>query len=73
VVRCLGAAGTPTEIVVLLHREIVAIINRPDVKERLAAIDYTLVGNTPDQLAAQISSEVEKWKKVIREANIKAE
>jgi tripartite-type tricarboxylate transporter receptor subunit TctC len=68
----LAPAGTPKEIVALLHREIVAIIKRPDVKQRLAAIDFTLVGNTPDQFANQIKAELAKWAKVVREAGIKA-
>ena len=45
----------------------------PDVKERFAAIGVDVVGNTPDEFAAQIKAEVVKWAKVIKDANIKVE
>jgi tripartite-type tricarboxylate transporter receptor subunit TctC len=66
-------AGTPREIITLLHREIVEIIALPDVKERLAAIGFEPIGNTPEECAAQFRTEIAKWGKVIREAGIKAE
>src|SRR5215471_10002681 len=66
-------AGTPTDIVTLLQREIVQIIAQPDMKERLSALGFDPVGSTPQQFAMQLELEVEKWTKVIRAANIKAE
>jgi len=66
-------AGTPREIVVQLHREIVQIVTLPDVKERLAGLGFEAVGNAPEEFAAQIRRELPKWAKVVREANIKAE
>ena len=62
--------GTPKDIVALLHREIVAL---PEVKDRLAVLGFEAVANTPTEFAAQIKSELVKWDKVVREANIKAE
>src|SRR5207249_2439421 len=47
-------AGTPREIITLLHREIVKIVALPDMKDRLAALGFERVANTPDQFAAQI-------------------
>src|SRR5437016_865862 len=66
-------AGTPKEIIELLHREIVRSVALPDVKERLDAIGFVPVANTPDEFAAVIKMESERWAKVIRAANIKAE
>jgi len=66
-------AGTPREIIDLLHREIVRIVALPDVKARLDAIGFVPVANTPDEFAAVIKAESERWAKVIRAANIKAE
>ena len=57
----------------LLNREINRIIALPDVKVRLAALGYEPVGTTPEDFAAQIKADMEKWGKVIRAANIKAE
>jgi tripartite-type tricarboxylate transporter receptor subunit TctC len=66
-------AGTPTEIVALLHREIVRTVVLPEVKEQLDAIGFVPVANTPDEFAAVIKLESERWAKVIRAANLKAE
>ena len=63
--------GTPKEIIDKLQREIARIVALPEVKQRLAAIGYTPVGNTPEQFAAQIKADVARWAKVIREAGIK--
>jgi tripartite-type tricarboxylate transporter receptor subunit TctC len=46
-------AGTPKEIIIVLHREIMAIIALPDVKERLATLGLEAVGTTPEECAAQ--------------------
>jgi len=66
-------AGTPKEIVALLHREIVKLGTLPDVREKLNALGFEPVGNTPDEFAAQIRRELPKWAKLVRDANIKAE
>jgi tripartite-type tricarboxylate transporter receptor subunit TctC len=63
--------GTPKEIIDKLQREIARIVALPEVKERLAAIGYTPVGNTPEEFAAQIKADVARWAKVIRDAGIK--
>jgi tripartite-type tricarboxylate transporter receptor subunit TctC len=66
-------ARAPKEIGALLHREIVKVISQPDIKERLAAIGVDPVGNTPEEFARQIVSEIEKWGNVIRAANLKVQ
>jgi tripartite-type tricarboxylate transporter receptor subunit TctC len=66
-------AGTPKAIVDTLYRETIAILKLPDVQARFAAIGVDVVGNTPDQFAAQIKAEIAKWGKVIKDANIRAE
>jgi tripartite-type tricarboxylate transporter receptor subunit TctC len=66
-------AGTPKPIIDLLHREVVKIMALPDVKEKLDALGFEVVGSTPDEFTARIKIEIPKWGKVIREANIKPE
>ena len=66
-------AGTPKEIIALLHREIVKIVMLPELQERLVALGFERVANTPDEFAAQIKTEIAKWAGVIRAAGIKAE
>jgi tripartite-type tricarboxylate transporter receptor subunit TctC len=66
-------AGTPKEIVNLLAREIAGSVARSDVRERLAALGFRPVANTPDEFAARIRVEMEKWGKVVRDANLRIE
>src|SRR5581483_148787 len=69
----LAPAGTPREIIALLHAEIVKIVALPDVQKRLDDLGFEVVASTPDAFAARIQSEMEKWGKVIRDAKIKVE
>jgi tripartite-type tricarboxylate transporter receptor subunit TctC len=64
-------AGTPKEIVNQLAKETARIVHLPDVAAKLRAIGYVPVGNTPEEFAALIKSDIAKWEKVIREAGIK--
>jgi tripartite-type tricarboxylate transporter receptor subunit TctC len=66
-------AGTPAEIVALLHREVVRVMAQADVKERLAGLGFETVTNTPQEFALWIKSEIGKWGKVIRDAGIHAQ
>ena len=72
-VGVLAPAGTPQDIVALLQGEVAKIMALPDVKERLAALGFSPVGNTSAQFAAQLQTEMEKWTKVIRAAGIKVQ
>jgi tripartite-type tricarboxylate transporter receptor subunit TctC len=65
-------AGTPKEITALLNREIIKLIELPDIKEKLASLGFTAVGMTAGESAALFRTESSKWAKVIREAGIKA-
>ena len=66
----LAPAGTPRPVVDTLQQEIARMIALPDVKERLAAIGFTPVANTPDAFAAELKREVARWAKVIADAKI---
>jgi tripartite-type tricarboxylate transporter receptor subunit TctC len=72
-VGILVPAGTPKDIITLLHRETAKIIALPDIKERLATLGFEPVVSTPEDFGRQISAEIEFWGKVIRAANIKAQ
>jgi len=63
-------AGTPRPIIDRIHGEIAKIMTQPEVRERLATLGFEPVGNTPEQFAAWIRSEMAKWAKVIRDAHI---
>jgi tripartite-type tricarboxylate transporter receptor subunit TctC len=66
-------AGTPREIVELISREIARSVAQPEVQERLAALGFTPVADTPDEFAARIKLEIEKWGKVVRDAHLRIE
>jgi tripartite-type tricarboxylate transporter receptor subunit TctC len=66
-------AGTPQDVIDRLHREIVRIVALPDVRERLSALGFEPIASTPGEFADRIRWEIDKWAKVIRAANIKAQ
>ena len=65
--------GTPRGVIDRLHREIVRIVALPDVRERLSALGFEPIASTPEEFADRIRWEIDKWAKVIRAANIKAQ
>jgi tripartite-type tricarboxylate transporter receptor subunit TctC len=69
----LAPAKTPRAIVNRLHTEIVKVLGRPDIRERLLSQSTEPVGNTPAEFAAFIRSEHAKWGKVIRDANVRVD
>jgi tripartite-type tricarboxylate transporter receptor subunit TctC len=66
-------AGTPREIVDVLHREIAKIMAMPDVKARFPALGLEPVGSSPEEFGAYIKADIARWEKVIRDANIRSE
>ncbi len=70
-VGVLVPAGTPKQIVSLLHREITEAMALPEMKARLISIGFDLVASTPEEFAARITKEIELWSSVIRKSGIK--
>ena len=65
--------STPAEIVDKLNREINEALSDPRIGARLAEVGGTVVAGTPADFSKLIADETEKWAKVIRAANMKAE
>ncbi|MFL5086950.1 MAG: Bug family tripartite tricarboxylate transporter substrate binding protein [Xanthobacteraceae bacterium] len=63
-------AGTPREIVELLHREVARVMAAPEIRERLVTLGFEPVAGSPEEFAAWIRNEIAKWANVIRDANI---
>ena len=66
-------AKTPAAVISKLNRELVLILNRPDIKEKFVSDGVDTVGSTPAELAAMVKAEVARMEKVIKAAGITAE
>jgi tripartite-type tricarboxylate transporter receptor subunit TctC len=66
-------AGTPPEVVNRLNAALNASLRSPKIMERLASLSVEARENSPADFAAFFQSELDKWGRVIREANIKLE
>jgi tripartite-type tricarboxylate transporter receptor subunit TctC len=69
----LAPAKVPRDIIARLNREIVAILDKPDVRDALLSEGGDITPGTPEQFAAFLKSELAKWAKVVKEAGITAE
>jgi tripartite-type tricarboxylate transporter receptor subunit TctC len=66
-------AGTPRPIIDRLQRELKAVINLPEVKERMVTQGQTPVGNTPEEFAANVRADLPKWEALINASGAKVE
>ena len=66
-------AKTPTAIINRLNREIVQVLNRPEVKERLLLIGTEVVTSSPEEFAATLKTEMAKWGKLIKDIGLRTE
>lgn len=64
-------AGTPQEIIVWLHREATVILRAANIRERLAADGLEVVASSPEEFAALIKADIEKWTKVVKAKGIR--
>ncbi len=69
----IAPAGTPKEVIARLHREAVAILRAPDVRERFARDGTEVVAGSPEEFDAYIRAEVVKWARVVKSAGIQPE
>ncbi len=67
----LAPAGTPPEIVDLLHREFARIVQQPDVRERFAQMGMEPLATSPAQFGAEIREAVERWPAIVKAAGIR--
>ena len=64
-------AGTPPEIVRRLNTELVAILRDPDILARFKQLSTDPVGNSPEEFAAFVRAELDKYARIIKAAGIK--
>jgi tripartite-type tricarboxylate transporter receptor subunit TctC len=69
----LAPAATPKDIQSRLSTEMVKAIQSPDFRKRMEEIGAEPIGNSPEQMAAQIKGETEKFAKLVKEAKVTIE
>jgi tripartite-type tricarboxylate transporter receptor subunit TctC len=66
----MAPAGTPAQIVAMLHEEALKAVTAPAAREKFAALGMETVARTPDEFAAVIRAETPVWAKLIKQAGI---
>jgi tripartite-type tricarboxylate transporter receptor subunit TctC len=66
-------AGTPPAVIRRMQQEVAAVIQQPETKRKLLEQGGDTVGSTPEYLGRVVNSELKKWAKVVRAANIGVE
>jgi tripartite-type tricarboxylate transporter receptor subunit TctC len=66
----IASAKVPVPIVNRISRGISEVVNSPEIEEKWAADGALPVGNSPQEFSAHIKSEVAKWRKLVKDANI---
>ena len=69
----LGPAGLPTPVVAKLSAEMTKAVNAPDVRARLEAAGFEVLGTSPQEFQQLLSSSVEVYRKIVTEAGIRPE
>jgi tripartite-type tricarboxylate transporter receptor subunit TctC len=66
-------SATPNAIVARIYAEVANVLKQPDTAERVREQGFDIVAGTPEEAQRFMDSEVERWGKLVREANIKAD
>jgi tripartite-type tricarboxylate transporter receptor subunit TctC len=69
----LAPAGTPRDIIARLNSEVVRALNQPDYRSLLVNNTIEPIGSPPERLSQYIKSELVKWAKVIKAANVRVD
>lgn len=64
-------AGTPKDVIALLNKETNAILQMPDVREKLQAQGIVITGGSVESVERRIPREVDKWNKVVKGSHLK--
>jgi tripartite-type tricarboxylate transporter receptor subunit TctC len=63
-------ARTPQSVIDSIHKATASVLKKPEVSKRLNDLGYMVVGNRPDELAAHIRAEIEKYAQIIRQIGL---
>jgi tripartite-type tricarboxylate transporter receptor subunit TctC len=65
------ASGTPRAVVQKIYADLITVLKKPEVIEKMAALGLEPNPITPDQFDATIKEDIERWTKLVKSANIK--
>lgn len=66
-------ARTPPSIVNKISQDTRRVLTEPKMREKLEAAGFEIVASSPTEFSARVKSEVQKWRKVVKDANIKVD
>jgi tripartite-type tricarboxylate transporter receptor subunit TctC len=66
-------SGTPKDIIARINAEVAAVLRQPDTAERVREQGFDIIAGSVESAQSFMASEVERWGKLVREANIKAD
>lgn len=69
----LAPAKTPKPIVDRLQREVAAVLAMPEIREKYLMGGFEPVGNKPEEFAHQIKTDLARWSKVVKDANLRVD
>ena len=69
----LAPAGTPPALVARIRRDAAAVLKQPEVHDKLTGLGVDIVANTPEEFSAYVRSEIAKYARLVKDANIKGE
>lgn len=69
----LAPGATPAPIIDRYNREIIKILNQPDIRKRLLEMEFEMVASTPKQFGDWIQTEIGRWSVVVKATGTKAE
>ena len=69
----LAPKGTPRDVIIKIHRDMVTVLKDADVQKRIVALGAEPGGQTPEEFGARIKSEMDLWASVAKSAGIKPE
>jgi hypothetical protein len=66
-----GSSGK--EIIASIHAAAVTALKRPDIAKRMQELGLTAIGDQPDEFAEFIKTDIEKWRKIVRQKGLTAD
>jgi len=68
----LAAAGSPSNALETIRRDVVAVLTSPDVRDRVEALGFEVIASTPADVAARIQSDAKLYGALVREGRVTA-